>query len=73
MLTKSPSRSRDSFAARALLLWPRLDARALRRCRDDPRSIATLVARRTSLSVEDIVEMLVAAHISAEERETWFG
>ena len=62
-----------TLAQRALVLWPRLDGRALRRCRDDPHRMALLISRRTSLSVETIMGMLVAARVSSEERETWFG
>ncbi len=54
-------------------MWPRLDPRALRRCRHDPRRIARLVARRSSLGVETILGMLVGPDISREEGETWFG
>jgi hypothetical protein len=49
------------YARRALALWPRLDREKLRRAKDDPRRIARLVARRTTLSVETIVLMLVVA------------
>ncbi len=58
---------------RARSMWPRLDPRALRRCRHDPRRIARLVARRSSLGVETILGMLVGPDISREEGETWFG
>lgn len=58
---------------RALALWPRLDARALRRCGHDPHRIALLVARRTSLSVEAITVMLLTPTVTAQEAETWFG
>lgn len=42
---------------RALALWPRLDRRALSRCRGDA-CIASQVAHRTSLPVETIRLML---------------
>ncbi len=58
---------------RALALWPRLDMKALRRCGHDPRRIALLVARRTSLSVEVIRSMLVLPAVSDDEVATWFG
>lgn len=58
---------------RALALWPRLDTKALRRCGHDPRRIALLVARRTSLSVEVIRSMLVLPVVSDDEVATWFG
>lgn len=45
--------------ARARLLWPGLDSRALSRCGGDPRRIARLVARRTVLTEESIVELLL--------------
>jgi hypothetical protein len=61
------------LARRALALWPRLDSRALRRCHEDPRRLALLISRRTSLSVETIMGMLVGAQVSVEEGETWFG
>lgn len=58
---------------RARALWPRLDPRALGRCHHDPRRIARLVARRSSLGVEVILGMLTGPDISREEGETWFG
>ncbi|MFN8620873.1 MAG: hypothetical protein U0869_09040 [Chloroflexota bacterium] len=65
---RPPRRSTShALARRALALWPRLDREALRRCRDDPRRIASLVARRTPLSIETIVSMLVAAQLTADE------
>lgn len=47
-----------TYAERALLLWPRLDHARLRRTHDDPRKIARLVARRTTLSVDEILALL---------------
>lgn len=44
--------------ARARSLWPRLDARALRRSNGDPERIARLVGRRSGLDGETIVAML---------------
>jgi hypothetical protein len=58
---------------RAVATWPRLDRAALRRCRHDPRRIAALVSRRTSLPLESILMILIAPHVSDEERATWFG
>jgi hypothetical protein len=58
---------------RALALWPRLDRRALHRCGGDPRRIARLVSRRTSLSIEMIVGMLGTPLVSRQEIESWFG
>jgi hypothetical protein len=58
---------------RAMALWPRLDPKALRRCGHDPRRIASLVARRTSLSAEAIRSMLTMPAVSDDEAATWFG
>jgi hypothetical protein len=58
---------------RALALWPRLDRRALHRCGGDPRRIARLVQRRTSLSIEMIIGMLGTPLVSRQEIESWFG
>jgi len=46
------------FVTRALLLWPRLDRRRLRRIGDEPMKIARLVARRSDLSIETIRAMV---------------
>ena len=58
---------------RALAIWPRLDPRALRRCRHDPRRVAALVSRRTSLPLETIMVLLTAPRVSHDEAATWFG
>lgn len=58
---------------RALSLWPRLERAALRRCRHDPRRIAALVARRTSLPHEAIIGLLTMPSTSADDIGTWFG
>jgi len=58
---------------RALAFWPRLDRAALRRCKDDPHRIAALVARRTSLPRESIVQMLTLPPVSPDEGTIWFG
>ena len=58
---------------RALALWPRLDPRALRRCGYDPRRVAALVSRRTSLPLETIIVLLTAPRVSHDEAATWFG
>jgi hypothetical protein len=52
---------RSPYARRALALWPRLDREKLRRTDGDPWRIARLVARRTALSAETILLILVAA------------
>lgn len=49
----------EALYARARLLWPGLDARALSRCAGDPRRVARLVSRRTVLTEEAIVELLL--------------
>ncbi len=61
------------LVARALTLWPRLDRRRLNRCAGDPRRIARLVARRTSLPHSAIVSMLLGTSVDDAEIETWFG
>ncbi len=48
------------YAARALFLWPRLDAARLRRAKGDPLRIAKLVERRTGRPREEILAMLDA-------------
>ena len=58
---------------RARSIWPRLDPRALRRCRHNPHLIARLVSRRSSLGVDVIIGMLIGSGVSREESETWFG
>ena len=58
---------------RALALWPRLDQRALSRCRHDPACVVTLVERRTSLPPSAIWGLLVSRPASDEEVERWFG
>jgi hypothetical protein len=57
----------------ALAIWPNLDREALGRCKHDPRRIAALVQRYTSLTPDTILGMLTMAGISPEEREHWFG
>lgn len=52
-------RATEALYARARLLWPGLDSRALSRCGGDPRRVARLVARRTVLTEEAIVELLL--------------
>lgn len=53
-------RAREArYAARALAIWPRLDRDRLRRTGDDPVKIARLVAQRTTLSVEEILTLLM--------------
>ncbi len=64
---------RPSLTERALALWPRLDRRALARYADDPKRLARFVSRRTRLSPEAILSMLVRGSVSDLERESWFG
>jgi hypothetical protein len=66
-------RARDPIEQRALLLWPRLDRRALARCRHDLEAITRLVGRRTSLPRDSIRALLAAPVVSGEDRERWFG
>jgi len=63
----------SALERRALALWPRLSGPALRRCRQDPRRIALLVSRRTSMPMESIVRLLTVPPVSADEGATWFG
>jgi len=58
---------------RALALWPRLDLAALRRCRHDPRRITALVARRTAMPPEAILQLLTMPAVADDEIGTWFG
>lgn len=58
---------------RALALWPRLKPNALRRCGHDPRRIAALVARRTSIPTEAILRLLTMPALSDDDVVTWFG
>ena len=46
------------YRARALAIWPGLDAQKLRRTQGDPRRIARLVEHRTRLSIESIISLL---------------
>jgi hypothetical protein len=48
------------YAARALVLWPRLDATQLRRTKGDPGRIARLIERRTTIPREQILKLLGA-------------
>ena len=58
---------------RALTLWPRLDSRALTRCRHDVSCIVRLVERRTRLSSTVILRLLSAPPVTTEEPDIWFG
>jgi hypothetical protein len=54
-----PSLPADYYA-RALALWPRLEHHRLARVKHDPGRVAALVARRTTLPKEAILELLGA-------------
>ena len=71
--TRAESTWGPDLYRRALALWPRLDSRALRRCRYDPRRVAALVSRRTNLPLETIVVLLTTPRVSQAEGATWFG
>lgn len=45
-------------ALRAMALWPRLDRRALARCRCDPARIANYISRRTRMPARAIETLL---------------
>jgi hypothetical protein len=68
-----PDATADAIRRRALLVWPRLDTAALRRCGGDPERVAALVARRSSLPLEAIVGILTSPDVSEVETRTWFG
>jgi hypothetical protein len=72
-LQARPSPVAGSMERRALLLWPRLDRAALRRCNDDPDRITALVARRTTLPPDAIRSVLVMSSVTDDETATWFG
>jgi hypothetical protein len=54
-------------------MWPRLGSTALRRCHHDPRRIAALISRRTSMTPEAIFRLLTMPTVSDDEVRTWFG
>jgi hypothetical protein len=62
-----------SLEKRALVLWPRLDRTALRRCKNDAHRIAALVARRTTMPPEAILNMLTMPRVADNDIDTWFG
>lgn len=63
----------EAMERRALAFWPRLNPKALRRCHHDPRRIARLIAHRTSLSRDMILDLLTFPELKSEETEYWFG
>ena len=58
---------------RALALWPRLDRAALRRCHNDAHRIAALVARRTTMPPEAILNVLTMPRVADDDIDMWFG
>ena len=68
-----PDIAAEAIRRRALLVWPRLDLAALRRCGSDPERIADLVGRRSSLPREAIVGILLMPVVTEVETRTWFG
>jgi len=69
----STGSDRAAVDRRALALWPGLSRQALTRCGHDPRRIAALVSRRTSLSPESIYLLLTMPDVAESETIIWFG
>jgi len=63
----------EAIRRRALLVWPRLDPAALRRCGSDPERVAALVERRSVLPRETILGILAVPAVTEVETRTWFG
>lgn len=63
----------EAIRRRALLVWPRLDPVALRRCGGDLQRVAALVSRRSSLPRETIIGILTMPPVTEVEARTWFG
>ena len=55
------------YRARALAIWPGIDAQKLRRTNGDPLRIARLVERRTRLPIESIVSLLTGERADRDE------
>lgn len=68
-----PADAGELIRRRALLVWPRLDPAALRRCGNDPYRVAALVGRRSNLPFEAIVGILTMPDVTEVEARTWFG
>ncbi len=70
----SPRRriAQSLLVRRALVVWPRLDRRALARCAGDPEALAAHVARRTKLPPETILAILDPP-VGDLDGELWFG
>ena len=73
MQVGSAGSDRAAVDRRALALWPGLSRRALTRCGHDPRRIAALVSRRTTLSPESIILLLTMPEVAESEAVIWFG
>ena len=71
--TSVRSEGTGALERRAMALWPRLDRAALRRCRNDAHRIAALVARRTTMPPEAILNMLTMPRVADNDIDTWFG
>lgn len=67
------SEGAGALERRAMALWPRLDRAALRRCHNDARRIAALVARRTTMPPEAIFNVLTMPSVADDDIDTWFG
>jgi hypothetical protein len=68
-----PQDAGEMIRRRALLVWPRLNPTALRRCGNDPYRVAALVGRRSNLPLEAIVGILTMPDVTEVEASTWFG
>jgi hypothetical protein len=68
-----PQVAAETIRRRALLVWPRLDQSALRRCGSDPARVAALVGRRSNLPEEAIMGILLMPDVTEVEARTWFG
>jgi len=53
-----------------MALWPRLEPTRLSRVRSDPIRVASLVSRRTTLSMESILALLGAPPRTIDRRLT---
>jgi len=53
----------QTYQRRALSIWPGLDRTRLRRTQGDPWKIARLVESRTSLTIEDILVLLMGPEL----------
>ncbi len=64
----------DTMTERRILArWPRLERSALRRCGHDPRRIAALIGRRTSLPPDAILRLLTMPDVGDDDVRLWFG